>query len=165
MSKSKSTRGKAYKPKYTTLPSGIAGLPIGNVENPANPGFVTRTTGRYFAVMLAGGDWTPHQFNELILGLNIAQLVLKNYPEYITPANSKAAGDLLLLVKSIRARKERTGKYGVTGDELITMRTAVVELDKLLGSVSLARIAKCENRVFDWHAKNGAHRYGAGVAA
>lgn len=160
MSKSKSTRGKAYKPKYSQLPSGIPGIAIGHDQNPANAGFVTRTTGRYFAAMLAAsGDWTPHQMNELILGLNISQKVLAYYPEYVTPKTSTAVGDLLGVVKSIRARRERTDKYGVTGDELIKLRNAVVVLDTLLGSVPLARIAKCEDDVFKWHQKNGAYKY------
>ena len=164
MSKSKSPR-RAYKPKYDQLPSGIAGIAIANELNPAHGGFVTRQTGRYFAAMLAGGDWTPHQMNEIILGLNIAQQVLKLYPEYVTPANGKAAGDMLTVVQSIRKRKERTGKYGVSGDELALLRSATVELDKLLASVSLARIARCEEIVFTWHRKNGAYKYSEGVGA
>lgn len=166
MSKSKSTRGKAYKPKYSQLPSGIPGIAIGHDQNPANAGFVTRTTGRYFAAMLAGSeDWTPHQMNELILGLNISQKVLAYYPKYSNPVVSSAVADLLELVKSIRARRERAGRYGVSGDELIKLRRVVRVLDTLLGSVPLARIAKCEDDVFKWHRKNGAHVYGKAVAA
>ena len=157
---SKNPRNKKYCPKKKAPPCGIPGIPIAAEFNPSADGYNTRQTGRYFASMLAAsGEWTAHQMNELIVGLNITEQVLKHYPIYRSIARFEAAQDMLDVLQSIRKRRGITGKFGVSGDELKQMQDAVPVLDALLASVPLARFDKCEEIVFTWHAKHGTHKY------
>lgn len=157
--KQKPKRDKKYRPKPVAR-TGIAGLAIANEANPSVTDYNKRQSGRYFASLLSTkGIWTPHQMNELIVGLNTMERAMIEYDEYLTEERADAVFDLQAILQTIRARRERTGKYGVNGDERTRLLEIAVVMDKFLSGIPLARIAHCEAIIHRWMKKNPAHRY------
>ena len=157
--KKKPKRNKAYRPKPVAR-TGIAGLAIANEANPSVTDYNKRQSGRYFASLLSGeGVWTPHQMNELICGLNLMERAMIEYDEYLTEERADAVIDLEHILQSIRARRERTAKYGVTGDERNRLLEIAKLMDQFLSSIPLARITHCEAIIHRWMQKNPAYRY------
>ena len=157
--KQKPKRNKKYVPKIV-VKTGIAGLAIANEANPSVTDYNKRQSGRYFASLLSTkGVWTPHQMNELITGLNLMERAMIKYDEYLTEERAKAVIDLQAILQAIRARRERTGKYGVNGDERTRLLEIAVTMDKFLSTIPLARVAHCEAIIHRWMKKNPAHRY------
>ena len=158
--KQKPKRNKPYRPKPVAR-TGIAGLAIANEANPSVTDYNKRQSGRYFASLLSGeGVWTPHQMNELIAGLNLMERAMIEYAEYRVEARMEAVLDLENILQSIRDRRERTGKYGVTGNERTRLLEIAVTMDKFLSTIPLARVAYCEAIIHRWMRKNPAYRYG-----
>lgn len=157
--KQKPKRNKKYVPK-PVVKTGIAGLAIAHDMNPSKVDYNKRQSGRYFASLLATkGVWTPHQMNELICGLNLMERVILEYPEYETVDRSLTVIGLHDVLTSIRERRERTGKYGVSGDEHNNLQVFAKIMDEFLSKVPLARINHCEEIIHRWMKKNPAHRY------
>lgn len=157
--KQKPKRNKKYVPK-PVVRTGIAGLAIANELNPSVADYNKRQSGRYFASLLSGeGVWTPHQMNELIAGLNLLERAMIEYNEYITIERAEAVVDLQAILASIRSRRERTSKYGVTGDERTRLLETAAVMDKFLSTLPLARVHHCEGIINRWMMKNPAHRY------
>lgn len=157
--KQKPKRNKPYRPKPVAR-TGIAGLAIANEANPSVTDYNKRQSGRYFAAMLATeGVWTPHQMNELIAGLNLMERAMIEYPEYRTEERIEAVLDLEHILQTIRNRRERTAKYGVTGDERRRMQEIAAVMDKFLAGIPLARTTYCEAIIHRWLKKNPAYRY------
>ena len=157
--KQKPKRNKKYVQK-PVVRTGIAGLAIANELNPSVTDYNKRQSGRYFASLLSGeGVWTPHQVNELITGLNLMERAMIEYPEYVTEERAEAVIELQATLQSIRDRRERTAKYGVTGDERAVLLTVAAVMDRFLATIPLARIHKCEKIIHHWMKKNPAYRY------
>jgi len=155
----KPKRNKTYRPK-PVVKTGIAGLAIAHEANPSATDYNKRQSGRYFATLLATkGVWTPHQMNELICGLNLMERAMIEYDEYLTEERADAVIDLEHILQSIRARRERTAKYGVTGDERNRLLEIAKLMDQFLSSIPLARITHCEAIIHRWMQKNPAYRY------
>lgn len=158
--KQKPKRDKKYRPKPVAR-TGIAGLAIANEANPSVADYNKRQSGRYFASLLSGeGIWTPHQMNELITGLNLMERAMIEYAEYRVEARMEAVLDLENILQSIRDRRERTGKYGVTGNERTRLLEIAVTMDKFLSTIPLARVTYCEAIIHRWMKKHPAYRYG-----
>jgi hypothetical protein len=81
------------------------------------------------------------------------------YVEYRTEDRMEAVLDLETILQSIRDRRERTGKYGVTGNERTRLLEIAALMDRFLSGIPLARIAHCEAIIHRWMKKNPAHRY------
>lgn len=157
--KQKPKRNKKYVPK-PVVRTGIAGLAIAHDLNPSRVDYNKRQSGRYFATLLSGdGVWTPHQMNELISGLNLMERLMMVYGEYVTEQRALTVIGLQEVLQAIRERRERTGKYGVTGDDRTALRAFAVLMDEFLSKVPLARINHCEEIIHRWMKKNPAHRY------
>lgn len=157
--KQKPKRNKKYVPK-PVVKTGIAGLAIAHDQNPSRVDYNKRQSGRYFASLLATkGVWTPHQMNELICGLNLMERVILEYPEYETEDRALTVIGLHDVLTSIRERRERTGKYGVSGDEHSNLQAFAAIMDAFLSKVPLARINHCEEIIHHWMKKHPAHRY------
>lgn len=157
--KQKPKRDKKYHPKPVAR-TGIAGLAIANEANPSVTDYNKRQSGRYFASLLSTkGIWTPHQMNELIAGLNLMERAMIEYDEYLTEERADAVIDLQAILQAIRARRERTGKYGVNGDERTRLLEIAAIMDRFLSGIPLARIAHCEAIIHRWMKKNPAYRY------
>ncbi len=157
--KQKPKRNKKYVPK-PVVRTGIAGLAIAHDLNPSRVDYNKRQSGRYFASLLATkGVWTPHQMNELICGLNLMERAIIEYPEYETEDRVLTVIGLQEVLTSIRERRERTGKYGVSGDEHNNLQVFAKIMDEFLSKVPLARINHCEEIIHRWMKKNPAHRY------
>lgn len=155
----KPKRNKAYRPK-PVVRTGIAGVAIAHEANPSATDYNKRQSGRYFATMLATkGVWTPHQMNELICGLNLMERAILEYPEYESVDRSLTVIGLHDVLTSIRERRERTGKYGVSGDEHSNLQVFAVIMDEFLASIPLARINHCEAIIHRWMQKNPVYRY------
>lgn len=157
--KQKPKRNKAYRPKPVAR-TGIAGLAIANEANPSVTDYNKRQSGRYFASLLSTkGVWTPHQMNELICGLNLMERAMIEYDEYLTEERADAVIDLQAILQAIRARRERTAKYGVTGNERTRLLEIAALMDRFLSGIPLARIAHCEAIIHRWMKKHPAYRY------
>lgn len=157
--KQKPKRDKKYRPKPVAR-TGIAGLAVANEANPSVTDYNKRQSGRYLASLLSTkGVWTPHQMNELIAGLNLMERAMIEYDEYLTEERADAVIDLQDGLQAIRARRERTGKYGVNGDERTRLLEIAALMDRFLSGIPLARIAHCEAIINHWMKKNPVYRY------
>lgn len=155
----KPKRNKAYRPK-PVVKTGIAGLAIAHDQNPSRVDYNKRQSGRYFATLLSDkGVWTPHQMNELISGLNLMERAMIEYPEYVTDERVDVVIDLQRILQSIRARREKTSKYGVTAAERNRLQEVALIMDTFLAGIPLARISNCEAIIHHWLKKHPAHRY------
>lgn len=151
---SKRRRNKPYRPK--PIIAGIAGMPLGSIGNQAHD-YLDRSIARHIAVAKLGGtEFSPSDMNELIFCLNTAHQIAVIYPD-LQACPAEAYLGLLDILQSIRARRDRTGVYGVSGDELQRIAPLVTELQDWLGMLPAARVATAERAVMRFHKRNGPH--------
>lgn len=105
-------------------------------------------------------EFAPSDMNELIFCLNTAHQIAVLYPD-LQSCPADAYLGLLDILQSIRARRDRTGVYGVSGDELQRIAPLVTELQDWLGMLPAARVATAERAVMRFHERNGPHRSAA----
>lgn len=152
---------KAYKPKYAYLPTGIPGLPIGHEANPASDSYTKHSIDRIFTAERNPSDWNSQDMNNCVMVLNTAFQLFKVRPEYFVQENVDAKMRLGEILESIRARKIKTGHFGITGDEWADLKALVTAFQAMFGEVPLASMARAESMVFARHQQIGSFKYEA----
>lgn len=151
---SKPRRNKPYRPKPVI--AGIAGMPLGSIGNQAHD-YLTRSIARHIAVdRLGTTEFGPGDMNELIFTLNTAHQLAVLYDD-LQDCPGEEYCQLRDILQSLRNRRDRTGKYGLTGDELTAIKPLVTRIQDWLGTIPAARVAQAERQVMSWHRHNGPH--------
>jgi hypothetical protein len=136
----------------------IPGLPAASEYSGVRDGYLTRTIAR---IMTTTGqtEWDGASMNELVFMFNTFHQLLVTHAEYYNEERGKDYARCKEILESIRARRQKTGKYGMTGDELTDMRGITFRLQDFFACVSVIRLAKAELAVHKEHEKHGPHRY------
>lgn len=134
-------RNKQYKPKAVVLPLGIR--PALKFEL---PGFV--------AAEALGTDWfsEAHVYSILSNADLVRRIAPDGHPILAVALRMVGA------IAEIQHRAQRTGRHGVTGDEMVLLREGVAETTKYLRSVSNYAVAKAAKDAVDEFDRNGCLR-------
>jgi hypothetical protein len=150
---------KAYKPKYAYLPSGIAGLPMGQDTNPSAQKLTDKAIERMVTADISPMDWMTEDFNRMVLLLNTAVGLSNRYPEYRSDSMKSAQDGLLYVLEYMRKVKSAEGRYGATmglWQDLQKYSSAIISF---FDTVPLVRMLRAEQSAFSHINSVGNYEY------
>lgn len=148
MAKQQKKRNKRYQPPHPLLKQRLIGKLAGYSRIPFEAPVITANfldlELRMWSLIDAATNGRLDGIGTNDMGIygNVCTLVAE---EEMNTAMHAAAQRWNTIVKSIRERRARSGKWGVTGEEYQTLRTDLAQLEPWLKSQSRSRIERAWN--------------------